>query len=89
MMREIWMAFKRWWMPKPLDQIDGLDLSQSRQQIFKKPRTIEEDFPKGVEPEQFAVTSKPRHIPWSRRKKELEASARQKRRAREEFREQS
>lgn len=36
----------------------------------------------------YAVSGTPRHVPWSRRKKELEAGARQKRRQLEEFREE-
>lgn len=36
----------------------------------------------------YAVSGTPRHVPWSRRKKELEASARQKRRQLESFREE-
>jgi hypothetical protein len=37
----------------------------------------------------FAVTGTPRHIPWSRRKKELEQAARQKRRQLESLREEA
>ena len=40
-------------------------------------------------PSDYAVTGTPRHIPWSRRKKELEQEARQKRRQRDEFRSQA
>lgn len=38
---------------------------------------------------EYAVTGTPRHIPWSRRKKELEQAARQKRRQLESFREEA
>lgn len=85
MIGEVWAAFKRWWC-SPLPKIGALDLSTEA-------IPYREDLPEGKAPKVedlvFAVTSKPRHIPWSRRKKELEADARQKRRAREEFREQS
>lgn len=66
--------------------IDSLDLTENRTaleaQIAKSKDVMEanQDFP-------FAVTSKPRHVPWSIRKKELEQEARQKRRQLESFRE--
>ena len=41
------------------------------------------------QPDGFAVTGAPRQIPWSRRKKELEAASRKKRRQLEEFREEA
>lgn len=46
----------------------------------------ESEEPKTTE---YAVTGTPRHIPWSRRKKELEQAARQKRRQLESFREEA
>jgi hypothetical protein len=87
-MREIWESLKRWWCADLLDKVDALDLTEPALKFHRVPSIpVEKEFLHQLET--FAVTSKPRHIPWSRRKKELEADARQKRRAREEFREQS
>jgi hypothetical protein len=52
-------------------------------------KRIEAEREAKPDPTDYAVTGTPRHIPWSRRKKELEAAARQKRRQIEEFRSQS
>lgn len=80
------------WKPRsniPLDRIDKLD--PTKLAVTRTRAVISADLPESTSPklEEFAVTSKPRHIPWSRRKKELEAAARQKRRQIEEFREQA
>jgi hypothetical protein len=94
--REIWAALKRHYSPKPMDKIEALDLrvpvtmDRAKRDAYlhgswelpdaKQVKAMEADF---------AVTASPRHIPWSRRKKELEAAARHKRRQYESFREQA
>ena len=65
--------------------IDALDLTE---QLPKGsvPRVEDVKFtPKDAR--EYAVTGPPRHIPWSRRRKELEQEARQKRRQLESFQE--
>lgn len=69
-------------------QIDALDLTAA----VSVPPFTGEPFIKGElldpkEAREYAVTGSPRHIPWSRRRKELEQEARQKRRQIEQFRE--
>lgn len=83
MIREMVAAFKRYWAPT-LPKIDSLDLtspitpeSMAALKVALKNNSLD-----------FAVARGPRHIPWNRRRKELEASARQKRRQLESFREE-
>lgn len=72
-----------------LSRIDALDLTEH----IEKPISIwvPEDAAGFTTKEkvarEYAVTGSPRHIPWSRRRKELEQEARQKRRQLESFRE--
>lgn len=92
------IAFHNWDGKEELEAISELDLTMPAGPewlAFHQNKYGGKSFmdtikkPSAEEPVEFAVTAKPRHIPWSIRKKELEADARQKRRAREEFREQS
>lgn len=89
MIREIWDALVRWWTPEAtLPCVDALDPTDWKATRLPNPnKNIFEEANK-IGLTEFAVTARPRHIPWSRRKKELEAGARQKRRQREEWRDQ-
>jgi hypothetical protein len=73
---------------KPSSAIDSLDptLWTPVTHDFEGGKSYQETQKEAAE---YAVTGAPRHIPWSRRKKELEQAARQKRRQLESFREEA
>ena len=79
MIREIWNALKRWWAG-PSPEI------RTKAPASWKPNEPVPHLDNPAEDVIYAVSGKPRHTPWPRRKKELEAAARQKRRQIEEFR---
>lgn len=71
--------------------IDTLDLTKNQEVIKRHSQVLAEAVAETPDllAGEYTVTGAPRHIPWSRRKKELEQAARQKRRQLESFREEA